>query len=190
MRFRLSDHQLRQLKPYVKDQSILDLGAADLSGSELLLDLGAQDVLAVDRNRMPTPSSNRITTRVAQFHQLEETRPVVLASWIVNWQVNLERSLEAAELVISISKNTDGSSCGYREMWELLRRREVMLHVPERINTLTVYGPCLTDRPPTGEEVAALWPDIMRVWTFDEAERQAQKNPAGKDGVFADRIEV
>jgi len=179
MRFRLSEDQIRRLEPFVKDQSILDLGAAELAGSELMVELGAQDVLAVDRNGMPTPSSSSITTRVTQFHLLEETRPVVLASWIVNWQVNLERHLDAADVVISISKNTDGSSCGYREMWVLLRRREVLLHVPERINTLTVYGPRLVDRAPTGEEVAALWPDIMRVWSFDEAEMQAQKNPAG-----------
>ena len=156
MRFRLSEDQIRQLEPFVKDQSILDLGAAQLEGSELLVELGARDVLAVDRNRMPAPSSSRITTRVELFHNLEETRPVVLASWIVNWQVNIEHHLEAAECIISISKNTDGSSCGYQQMWELLRRREVLLHLPERQNTLTVYGPELVDRAPTGEEVAAL----------------------------------
>ena len=140
MRFRLSHDQIRQLEPFVKDQSILDLGTAELTGSELLLELPARDVLAVDRNKMPKPSSSAITTRVELFHNLEATRPAVLASWIVNWPVNIEHHLEAAEL-ISISKNTDGSSCGYPAMWDILVQREILLHVPERRNTLTVYGP-------------------------------------------------
>jgi hypothetical protein len=173
MRFRLSEDQIQQLEPFVQDRSILDLGAAQLEGSELLLELGARDVLAVDRNRMPKPSSSSITTRVAQFHMLEETRPVVFASWIVNWPVNIERHLEEAELVISISKNTDGSSCGYPQMWELLMRREILLHVPEFQNTLTVYGPNHVARAPTGEEFAATYPDLMRMFSFDEAESLA-----------------
>ena len=187
MRFRLSDEQVTQLEPFVKDQSILDLGAAELTGSELLVELGARDVLAVDRNRMPKPSSNRITTRVVQFHQLEETRPVVLASWIVNWQVNIERHLRAAKVIISISKNTDGSSCGYEQMWQLLMMREILLHVPERQNTLTVYGPASgLRRPPTGEEFAATWPDPMRMFSFEEAEEIVKsKSPADEGEAFA-----
>jgi hypothetical protein len=180
MRFRLSDDQVRQLEPFVKDQSILDLGAAELAGSELLVELGARDVLAVDRNRMPTPSSELITTQVTQFHMLEETRPVVLASWIVNWPVNIERHLRAAKYIISISKNTDGSSCGYEQMWQLLMMREVLLYVPERKNALTVYGPDSgIRRTPTGEELAATWPDPMRMFSFEEAEELVkQKRPA------------
>ena len=175
MRFRLSDKQLDHLEEYVKDSSILDLGAADLEGAQLMLELGARDVLAVDRFEMPKPSSSRITTKTTQFQYLEETRPVVLASWIVNWQVDIEKFLEAADVVISISKNTDGSACGYRGMWEHLRRREVLLHLPERQNTLTVYGPKHEIRPPTGEEVAVLWPYPMRMWSFEEAEDLANE---------------
>lgn len=180
MRFRLSDEQVRKLEPFVKDQSILDLGAAELIGSELLLELGARDVLAVDRHPMPTPSSSRITTLEAHFHQLEETRPVVFASWIVNWPVNIERHLRAAKVIISISKNTDGSSCGYEQMWQLLMMREILLHVPEFKNTLTVYGPASgLRRTPTGDEFAATWPDPMRMFTFEEAEEIVNlKSPA------------
>lgn len=167
------------LEPFVKDQSILDLGAADLEGSELMLELGARDVLAVDRSSMPAPSSSRIETRVTQFHQLEETRPVVLASWIVNWPVNIEPLLGAAERVVSISKNTDASACGYPGMWTHLCRRELLLYVPECRNTLTVYGPRVIERPPTGEEFAAL--NQGRMYSFDEAEALAAgtKKPAG-----------
>ena len=171
--WRLSSRQLELLEPFVKDQSILDLGAADLEGSELMLELGARDVLAVDRSSMPKPSSDKITTRVTQFHLLEETRPVVLASWIVNWPVNIERHLAAAELVISISKNTDGSACGYPWMWTYLCRRELLVHLPERRNTLTVYGPRVVERPLTGEEFAAL--NQGRMYDFDEAETLAPR---------------
>jgi len=76
MRFRLNDKQLEHLRPYVKDSSILDLGAADLEGAQLMIDLGARDVLAVDRFEMPRPSSSRITTKRTQFQHLEDTRPV------------------------------------------------------------------------------------------------------------------
>ena len=171
--WRLSVEQLELLEPFVKDQSILDLGAANLEGSELMLELGAREVLAVDRTHMPKPSSSRITTRVTQFHLLEDTMPVVLASWVVNWPVSIERHLAAAKTVISISKNTDGTCCGYPWMWTYLCQRELLLYMPERRNTLTVYGPGIVERPLTGEEFAALNQD--RIYDFDEAEQLAQQ---------------
>jgi len=183
MRFKLSEDQARQLEPFVKDQSILDLGAAELLGSDLLVELGAQDVLAVDRHPMPTPSSSRITTLETHFHQLKESRPVVFASWIVNWPVNIEPFLTVAGVIISISKNTDASCCGYGQMWKLLMRREILLHVPEFKNTLTVYGPKLVTRAPTGEEYAAMRP--MRMYSFAEAEELARKSPAGEGEAVA-----
>lgn len=176
MPWRLSDAQVLELRPFVKDQRILDLGAADLEGSRLMLELGARDVLAVDRHEMRPPRTDKIETRVAYFHDVKETRPVVLASWIMNWPVNIEHHLHAAELIISISKNTDRSACGYRQMWELLRQRELLLHVPEHRNTLTVYGPKTQGRLPTGEELAALWPNPMRQFSFEEAEELASRN--------------
>lgn len=166
---RLSKQQLKELGPFVKGQSILDLGAGDLEGSEMLLELGANDVLAIDARDMPDPSSSRIRTRVCRFHELRETRPVVFASWIVNWPVNLEPLLDAAKVIISLSKNTDGSACGYPGMWALLSRREILRYVPERPNTLTVYGSSLVDRPLTGEEFAALYQE--RVYSFEEAKK-------------------
>lgn len=170
----LSDTQLKQLVPFVKDQSILDLGAGELGHAELLLELGARDILAIDRFKMPKPSSSRITTKVTQFHDWTESRPVVFASWIVNWTCNLEHLLLPAQRIVVLSKNTDGSSCGYREMWELLQQKELLLYVPEHANTLTVYGNELVDRPPTGEEFAALHPEKM--WSFEEAEERARNS--------------
>lgn len=183
--FRLSDEQTAELEPFVKDRSILDLGAGWLEGSRAMLELGARDVLAVDRHSMPAPGSSAITTRTVHFADLEETRPVILASWIVNWPVDIERHLMAAELVISVSKNTDGASCGYPQMWNLLRKREILLYLPERQNTLTVYGPKEVHRSPVGEELAATWPDHMRMFSFEEAEKLAQENPVGAGGILA-----
>lgn len=176
MNWRLNEKQLFHLRAVVKDQDILDLGACDLAGSDMLVELGARSVLAVDRNRMPTPSSERIITKQCYFHQLDEVRPVVFASWIVNWDVNIDPHLEQAKFIVSISKNTDQSACGYTRMWEHLRRREVLLHLPDQRNVLTVYGPKYINRPILGEELAGLMP--MKLFTFDEAENQARKNPA------------
>lgn len=179
MNWKLSEAQMLELAPFVQGCDVMDLGAADLRGSKLMLELGASSVLAVDRNPMPKPEDSRISTEMNLFHNVREVRPVVLASWIVNWPVGIEVLLAPATLVVSISKNTDGTACGYPEMWDHLSHREVLAHVPERRNTLTVYGPQrVSHRPLTGEELAALWPDTMRMWSFEEAEAHA-KAPVG-----------
>lgn len=168
MNGRLSTAQEAAVAPYVHGQRVLDLGAGDLALSHVMVAMGAQDVLAVDRHQMPVPQTPKIQAYVSYFHDLEETRPVVLASWIVNWNVGIERQLHAASHVIVLSKNTDMSVCGYPGMWGLLRQREVLLYLPEHPNVVTVYGPQQAPRGPTGEEIAAL--NLSHVYTFDEAE--------------------
>jgi hypothetical protein len=146
----------------------MDLGADDLSGTRALLDLGANQVLAVDRNPMPKTDDPRIRTEVNYFHNLTEACEVILASWIVNWHVNVEHLLNQADIIVCLSKNTDGILCGYPQMWEHLCQREVLAYVPDAHNSLTVYGPRQVERPKTGEEIAAL--DLSRIYRFDEIE--------------------
>lgn len=171
MNGRLSIAQEAAVAPYIHGQRVLDLGASDLALSHVMVAMGALDVLAVDRRRMPVPQTPKIQTDVRYFHDLGKTRSVVLASWIVNWDVGIERQLHAATHVVVLSKNTDGSVCGYPGMWELLRQREVLLYLPECPNVVTVYGPQKTTRGPTGEEIAAV--DLSHVYAFDEAESAA-----------------
>jgi hypothetical protein len=150
----------------------MDLGADDLSGTRALLDLGAREIWAVDRNPMPKTDDPRIRTEVNYFHNLTEAHEVILASWIVNWHVNVEHLLSQAEIVVCLSKNTDGIQCGYRQMWEHLCQREVLVYVPDAHNSLTVYGPKQVRREKTGEEIAAL--DLSRVYLFDEIKEYNQ----------------
>lgn len=178
---RFSTAQEAAVAPYVHGQRVMDLGAADLALSHVLMAMGAQDVLAVDRERMPIPQTPKIHTLVDYFHNVEETRPVVFASWIVNWDVGIERQLRAATHVIVVSKNTDCSACGYTGMWEILRGRGVLVYLPERANVVTVYGPEQAERAPTGEEFAAL--NQERSYSFDEAEAAAMATKTAVDGV-------
>ena len=100
-------------------------------------------------------------------------------SWIVNWDMSIVKVLADAEIVIYLGKNTDGSACGYDKMWEHLRSREVLAHVPDRRNTLTVYGPRVIVRPQTGEEIAFL--HDHKVLSFERAEYKSKfQNGAAK----------
>jgi hypothetical protein len=127
--------------------------------------LGASGVLAVDRNPMPNLNDPRVIYWQGMFHDLKLAAKVVLASWIINWDVGVEPIFDQAEIVLSLSKNTDGICCGYPAMWEYLRTREVLAYLPERANTLTIYGPARVSRNLTGEETAAL--DLSRIYSFE-----------------------
>jgi len=106
---------------------------------------------------------------------------VVFASWIVNWPVNLEPVLDAARTVITVSKNSDGTMCGYPEMWELLRRRHILAYVPDVRNTVTVYGDQTVVRNPTGEERAGI--DHDRLFAFSDC-----VSPSYEDEVVRPRL--
>lgn len=176
--FYLSPEQSEAVAPVVRGRKVLDLGARDLQGTKAMLELGAAEVWAVDRNEMPRVSDPRVRTEINFFHNLQESREVVLASWVVNWPVGIEHLLAEAKFIVSLSKNTDGSACGYQQMWEYLSTREVLVYLPEFKNTLTIYGPGWdTERSLTGEEFAALNPQTM--FSFFEAESQA----SGRVGV-------
>lgn len=168
--WRFNSEQAGAVRHYVQGAEVLDLGAGDLHGTKALLELGASCVWAVDRNPMPKNTDPRIRTEICYFHNLRESHDVVLASWVVNWAVGLEPVLDEARIVVSLSKNTDGTACGYRQMWEYLQTREVLVYCPDPRNTLTVYGPNRVRRGPTGEEAAALWPDPMHIVSYQEAE--------------------
>lgn len=118
---------------------------------------------------MPNLKDPRVTYWQGFFHDLKDTRKVCLASWIVNWSVGVEVIFDQVDIVLSVSKNTDGTVCGYPAMWEYLSRREVLAYAPHVANTLTVYGPSQVSRDHTGEERAAL--DLSRVYTYEEVSR-------------------
>lgn len=141
-----------------------DLGAGDFTLSAEMLALGAAEVTAVDRHvpdYVPVPPGVRRVT--AYFHDWVGRAPerlgVVLLSWPANWRMEgLIELIERTDRVIYLGKNTDGTACGWRELFEALRRRPVLDHVPDPANDLLIYGPGDVDREPFPEERAALSP--------------------------------
>jgi hypothetical protein len=86
-------------------------------------------------------------------------------SWPVNWRCGLGTVADYARKVIYLGKNTDGSMCGAMDLWCRLHKRVIHDYVPDRRNTLIVYGrsPCCYP-----EEHAALTVE-QRMWSYDES---------------------
>lgn len=175
---RLSDAQRELLRPFVADRIVHDLGAGSGALSLILLELGAAHVVAVDKE-ISLPHHNKITTVECYFDEYRSDDPIdtVLVSWPHNSSSpGLSFLVGLAKQVIYLGKNTDGSSCGTRELMVGLLSRPVLAHAPERQNTLTVYGESqgrYVDRQVTGEEYAALYE--TRMISFAEAEIESKR---------------
>ena len=148
-----------------------DLGAGDLTLSHTLLQCGAFKVVAVDRAEMPEPLEARIERVTTYFDQFRDPIDVAFLSWPVNWPCGLEVLAKRSRLVIYLGQNTDGTACGYPDLWWHLRTREVLHQVFEDPGTsLLVYGPgTRKGKSRLPEEHAAL--DPQRVWSYEELEK-------------------
>jgi hypothetical protein len=161
------------LAAYVYGQHFHDLGAYDLRLSQTLADLGASEVTAIDRNAMPDPGPSYPEVHRIQTYFQEYKEPVshALASWPVNWECGMADLLRDASVVVYLGKNTDGVACGNPALWQHLRCRRVLAHVPHKANTLIVYGAlgalARADDECLPEEMAAVYDH--RVWSYDEA---------------------
>jgi hypothetical protein len=132
----------------VADQQVWDLGAGDLTHARMLLDLGAQEVVAVDysglfRANLAAWADPRIDGRVARFHEVEAppTIPVAWVSWPFNHYLRgLVPLLQRSRQVIYLGANTDGSACGWADLFEHLIDRELLTEIPHRRNSLLIYG--------------------------------------------------
>lgn len=163
----LTDQQLEVLGRFVTGQVVHDLGAGDLALSRTLLLQGAEKVYAVDKalpRKSPDPN---IVLVPGYFHHYPAVPTVAFVSWPSNYaDMGLVRVVERSQRVIYLGCNTEGTSCGSLMLFEHLCQREVLAHIPDRQNTLIVYGPATVSRKPLGEERAALTPS--RVWSFQE----------------------
>jgi hypothetical protein len=176
---KLSKAQIDALSPYVRGTTVHDLGAGCMKLSRQLLDLGASQVVAVDKEAPKRRSANpRIRVEHTLFSQFDESPDVAFLSWPSNHFLHgLADILRRARVVVYLGKNTDGTACGHWTLFSGLLLREALVYVPERKNTLIVYGAHRdTARVPLGEEMAAITQDA-RMWTFPEAE-QATRAPA------------
>jgi hypothetical protein len=152
------------LAPLVRGQEVWDLGAGTtLGGAHHLLDLGAAKVIAVDKSAIPKAAcKGRPIPRVhSYFHDVsvpEAGIKVALLAWPENHRlVGLIKILRRCETVIYLGSNVGGNACGWSELWDYFHFREVVAYVPDRRNSLIVYGRH-TDpehrRPLLGEEAA------------------------------------
>ena len=166
----LSQAQQEAVRPHIVGKVIHDLGCGDLELSRWLIQAGAKKVVAIDRYPPSCSRFTQVTVVVTWFHLYQEPVETVFLSWPINWQdPGLLRMVNEAKLVIYLGSNLDGNACGFREMFEHLLCREVLAHVPDRKNTLVVYGNQVVEREPIPEEFAAL--NQERVYSFQEVYR-------------------
>jgi len=166
----LSEAQKLAITPFVKGFLVHDLGAGDLQLSEELVRLGAKLVVAIDGKPYRGQAPRNVTPITACFDEYHGLIRTAFVSWPRNtFDFGLVRLIERAHFVLYLGKNSDGSACGFPQFWEVLRAREVLTHVPDRENTLIVYGHKQIQRPIIPEEYAALYQE--RIWTYEELHR-------------------
>lgn len=159
---RLNDTQIQELKRLLKPGPIVyDLGAGDLVLSRNLLEWGAREVVAVDKEPLHLPPSGIRTIR-SLFKDLREDVQWAFLSWPINhFDVGLLNIVERAQVVIYLGSNMDGSACGFFQLFQHLTTREVLAHAPRFANTLIVYGAAKVKREPFPEERAAMSSEMI-----------------------------
>jgi len=165
---RLSEAQEEAIQPYVFGKAVHDLGCGNLDLSRWLVQAGAEKVVAIDRYQPVTlRKPAKIEVIVGYFDNYLESVDTAFVSWPINWiDIGLLRMVKEAKTVIYLGSNLDGNACGFREMFQHLLGREVLAHVPNRQNTLIIYGSHTGEREPVPEEFAAL--NQERMYSFRE----------------------
>jgi len=157
------------IRPYVAGRTVHDLGAGKLIEARMLVRLGAARVIAIDRNPMPHPEMGCIDRIRSHFKdwQHDGVIDVAFLSWPLNYDTGVLRLLRSSTVVIYHGKCTDGTMCGYPEMWHHLLNREVYVHVHSREGVLIVYGPGAIVRDPLPEEKCGM--DLDRQYSYTVA---------------------
>jgi hypothetical protein len=169
----ISLEQRAALQEAVQGRVVHDLGAGDLKLGAKVLQLGASHVVAVDKEDQPRYLPRGMTYRKCLFKDFRDPIDVALISWPPNYgSYNLAELAMRANRVVYIGQSTDGSMCGFPELFFVLILRRLLAYCPDRKNTLIVYGGLLPEpREPRGEEAAALSiAEGDRIWTYERAE--------------------
>lgn len=163
---RLDDEQEAVVRNFVAGYNVHDLGAGQLGMANRLSDLGAHTVTAVDKDY--EGNLDRYTDRRPNVSLVGETFEeyakhghfidVAFVCWPECYgQDGIVELLNNVRTIIYLGSNFDGSACGHQDMWESLKRKEVLALVPGRWNSLIVYaGQKWVARRPLPEEYAAL----------------------------------
>jgi hypothetical protein len=152
------DEMQEVLTPLVDGKTVYDLGAGDLVHSHLLVRLGAERVIAIDKAPMPKPRCSEVSRLQGQFGDLPVPAHIDVAflAWPQTYPLpGLLDWLDAADRVIYVGHNFDGDYCGSPELFFYLTRRALMEEVLGRRNTMLVLGDRLAEtRPMTADEAA------------------------------------
>jgi hypothetical protein len=172
----LLPEQKDALRPFVRGRKVTDLGAGSGGFSLDLLTMGASEVTAVDKEEMSLPPRKGLRAVRTYFSSFSDTIDVAFLSWPANRNDrDLNDLLASAPTVAYLGKNTDMVSCGSTGLFVGLLGRPILAYVPDRKNTLIVYGPKAESGPRLvrGEEAAGLLlynPDTGEPWRYEEAE--------------------
>lgn len=177
---KLSDDQREAVREHVRDRVVHDLGAGSCELSCELLNLGAKSVVAIDTKEIPFVDRRIKRIRTA-FECYREPISVAFVSWPINQEdPGLPRLLRGAKKVIYLGKNTDGTMCGWPELFlDVLAKRKVEVYLPERKNTLIIYGAKLRARRKSllGEESAGATAYSGEWVSFEESEGLPEASP-------------
>lgn len=181
---KLSPEQRRAVKPFVRDRVVYDLGSGDdLELAAVLVGMRAKEVVAVDTYPTPWHTTTGYGPKGTAFERVRYVRnyfenvtdPIRTA--FVSWPSNrpsegLLRLVKRASLVIYLGNCMDGTMCGSRELYGHLHGRKVLVHLPEKKNTLVVYGAKGPPRDLLPEELAGI--DHSRIYRSEEEYRRVR----------------
>jgi hypothetical protein len=182
---RLTEEQERVLQDYVHGEIVFDLGAGDCSLAAYIHHLGASHVVAIEKENLISLCPDEIEGRRLRFSELAtellargETIDVSFISWPINrYMPALNTLVQLSRVVIYLGSNTNGNACAGPRFFQELLHREVLEYIPDRSNTLIVYGDVLESprslSEARGEEFASLtiFQQDMPM-SFKEAERR------------------
>lgn len=171
---RLNPEQKKAIQPFVRGHQVHDLGAGDLNLAVELLKLGATGVTAIDKEDPPKKTLDpAITYTKALFSAFAKLQAdVAFVAWPMNHaNPDLNEICMNAQTVIYLGKNTDGTACGDRSLFDIFLYRKLLAYVPHRDNTLIILGKTLRKpRKPTGEERAGIAHWSEGVLRYDDVE--------------------
>lgn len=144
----LDESGRRLLAAFCRGRRVTDLGAGRGELSRLMVELGAREVVAVDR--LEVPPAPGVSVRQERFERLKEAG--LPRRLLVSWPINdhtvvlscaLENFLRSAEEILYIGRNeAEGFTvCGWPGLWRELLRRRVLAHtdIPGH-NAVIRYG--------------------------------------------------
>ena len=171
----LSKAQAEYVEKVVRGRVVFDLGAGDLGLAYLLVGLGAERVIAIDRDeRMAAKGLKK--PQIDWFHMSHDQylaqnpdQPIDVAfmSWPYNmYDHGLLKIAQRAKTVVYLGQCTGGTACGFPQLFQHFLTRKLEAHVPERPNTLIIVGELISEpREATLEEKGGM--DHAAAYSFE-----------------------